>query len=85
VQGLFSDRVKRYPTASYGTVFNDPADGERDTRAYLDAGVHHSFDSKTELDLRVYYDAYNYKGSGDYLEPEIVRRIWKGTRGLDGS
>ena len=62
--GLLSDRVKKFPTASYGTVFNNPEDWAEDTRGYLEASLHRQINSETELDLRAYYDAYNSVGSG---------------------
>lgn len=69
LQGLFSDRVKKYPTASYGSVFNGSDDWDEDTRGYLDGSYHRSLSSETDLDVRAYYDAYNYVGPDDYSVP----------------
>jgi len=66
VQGMFGNRVKVYPTAAYGTAFDDPADTDQDTRAYVDVSEHREFGQGRALDVRAYYDAYNYVGRGDY-------------------
>ncbi len=58
LQGLFSDRTKQVPTGLYGTNFNDPRTSTRDERDYLDLSYHRIVSSKTDLDLRGYYDSY---------------------------
>ncbi len=86
LQGLVAQRSKKFPTGSYGTVFNDPRDAERDTRGYVDASYQRHFASKTDLDARVFYDAYTYLGTGDYQIPGATiqgigraRADWVGT------
>jgi outer membrane receptor for ferrienterochelin and colicins len=69
VQGMFGNRVKVIPTASYGMVFNDPADSDQDTRAYVDVSDRREVGKGRTLSLRAYYDVYNYVGRGDYAEP----------------
>jgi iron complex outermembrane receptor protein len=64
IQGLFSRRTKIIPTASYGTVFNDPLNYTVDTRGYVDVSYRHNLSAHTELDLRTYYDAYDSVGAG---------------------
>jgi iron complex outermembrane receptor protein len=66
IQGLFSNRTKLIPTASYGTIFNDPANRTRDTGGYVDVSYHRSMSAQTDLDLRIYYDAYDFLGTGDF-------------------
>jgi outer membrane receptor for ferrienterochelin and colicins len=66
VQALFSDRRKTYPTASYGAVFNNPADWNEDVRAYIEAVYSHSLASQTDLQIRAYFDNYEYTGSDAY-------------------
>ena len=39
VQGLYGSRDKRVPTASFGTVFNDPRSGTVETQGYLDSST----------------------------------------------
>lgn len=68
LQIAFSDNIKKFPTASYGTVFNNPADWVRDTRAYVEASLHKTVRSVTDLDFRVFYDAYNCVGGGAFQE-----------------
>ena len=63
LQALYADRRKTYPTASYGSVFNNPADWNEDTRAYFDASFSRSLASHTDLQLRAYYDNYDYVGA----------------------
>ena len=71
VQGLFGSRLKIIPTASFGTNFNDPGSRTTDTRGYLDVSYHRTFASSTDLDLRAYYDSYNYHGQ----DPIPTRRL----------
>ncbi|HEY1271653.1 MAG TPA: TonB-dependent receptor plug domain-containing protein, partial [Terriglobales bacterium] len=60
---LISDRAKSYPTASYGAAFNDPADRLEDRRGFVDLSYHRSLPAQTDLDARVYYDAYSSFGT----------------------
>jgi outer membrane receptor for ferrienterochelin and colicins len=76
LQGLFGDHFKTYPTAAYGELFNDPADWNNDTRGYLEASYHRSLPG-TEIETRVYYDVYNYVGSGAYPGPVPVPKFYK--------
>jgi iron complex outermembrane receptor protein len=85
--GEFSNRVKVFPTASYGTAFNDPTDRDRDTDGYLDASYRRTFSSGTDVGVRVYYDTYNFLGGGDFPTPgaaptlsfAAARADWIGT------
>jgi len=61
-QGVYSQRVKEVPTASYGTIFNDPRFKTWDDRAWADLSWRKSFDDRTEATARVHYDWYQYKG-----------------------
>lgn len=64
--GEFSNRVKVFPTGSYGVVFNDPTAWDRDTDGYVDVSYRKTFSSGTEASARVYYDEYSFLGSGDF-------------------
>jgi iron complex outermembrane receptor protein len=56
-----ASRTKRIPTASFGTVFNDPRTQTTDGRGYIDVQYHHTFGSWETLG-RLSYDWYNYHG-----------------------
>lgn len=87
LEGMLSDRIRQFPTGADGAAFNDPANRNNDARGYLDAGLHREIFGTTDLDVRVYYDAYNYVGSGDYGPPGFTpvaafvkaRADWAGT------
>lgn len=68
LQGAFSDNIKKFSTASYGTVFNNPSDWARDVRGYVDASLHKAVWSGTDIDLRIFYDSYQSVGSGGFQE-----------------
>ena len=84
LEGLFSTRRKIVPNASYGTIFNDPANFDVDRRGYLDAKYSHQFASGTDLDLRFYYDAYRYIGSFPYLDVNGERTVQMNDAAADG-
>jgi outer membrane receptor for ferrienterochelin and colicins len=56
-----SSRTKNVPTASFGTVFDDPRNQTTDARRYVDAQYHHTFGSWETLG-RLSYDWYGYHG-----------------------
>ncbi len=56
-----NSRTKDVPTASFGTVFNDPRNQTTDARRYIDAQYHHTFGSWETLG-RLSYDWYGYHG-----------------------
>ena len=60
--GALASRQKAVPTASFGTVFNDPRNSTTDTRGFLDLKFTHSFEEETELTLRAFFDRYSYDG-----------------------
>lgn len=55
-------REKQIPTASFGTVFNDPRANTIDTFAYADLKFQRQLADSTELMARVSYDRYYYEG-----------------------
>jgi iron complex outermembrane receptor protein len=64
VRGAYSSRMKEVPTASYGTIFNDPRFKTWDDRAWVDLSWRKAFGDRTEVNARAYYDwSYYY---GDY-------------------
>src|SRR6266496_666037 len=74
VQTLFGSRLKIVPTASFGADFNDSGTRTTDTRGYLDVSYHRNLAANTELDLRAYYDSYEYYGQSAYTDPESSER-----------
>jgi len=60
-----ASRTKHIPTASFGTVFDDPRTRTTDARGYLDAQYRHAF-GKWETLGRISYDWYDYHGTYIY-------------------
>ena len=56
-----ASRTKHIPTASFGTVFNDPNTRTTDARAWADIQYHHTFGSWEALG-RASFDRYRYEG-----------------------
>ena len=65
VQSLFGTRTKDIPTAPDGANFDAPAAGT-DTRGYVEVGFHRSLSAVTDLDVRTYYDWYDFNGFGTF-------------------
>jgi outer membrane receptor protein involved in Fe transport len=62
IHAVQSSRTKHIPTASFGTVFNDPRNQTTDARYYLDVQYHHLFGEKWDILGRASYDWYGYRG-----------------------
>ncbi len=60
-----ASRTKQIPTASYGTVFNDPRTQTTDAHFYIDAQYRRVF-GKWETLARASYDWYGYDGTYIY-------------------
>ena len=58
---VHGSRTKQIPTASFGTVFNDPRTKTTDARGYLEGQYHRTFGT-WDLLGRISYDWYNYRG-----------------------
>ncbi|MCS6805885.1 MAG: TonB-dependent receptor [Acidobacteriota bacterium] len=80
VQGLFHSRKKGIPTASFGTVFNDPRMRTKDERNYVDVKYARQLGQHWSLSGRVYYDRYFYKGTYVYDYSEDERPFLVATR-----
>ncbi|HXW05375.1 MAG TPA: TonB-dependent receptor [Vicinamibacterales bacterium] len=65
VQGLYGSREKAIPTASFGTVFNDPRSRTIEKQGFLDVQYDRNLGAGWELASRAYYDRYGY--DGDYV------------------
>jgi outer membrane receptor for ferrienterochelin and colicins len=84
LEGLLGTRRKIIPNASYETIFNDPANWDVDSRGYIDSKYSHQFASDTDLDLRVYYDSYRYRGSFPYATEDGGRTVQINDAASDG-
>jgi iron complex outermembrane receptor protein len=62
LEGLYGSRTKNVPTASFGTIFNDPAERTVDARGYLDLKYDHNFGSAWGYFGRLSYDHATYNG-----------------------
>jgi outer membrane receptor for ferrienterochelin and colicins len=63
LRGAFSDSMKRYPTGTSGSLFNNPADWVEGMRAFADASWHKTAWSGTGIDIRLFYDNFDNTGS----------------------
>jgi iron complex outermembrane receptor protein len=65
-QSAYGSREKGIPTASFGTVFNDPRTRTRDTRWYADLKYERQLGDQLGVAARLSYDRYYYSGSYIY-------------------
>lgn len=72
LQGGYVSRKKKVPTASFGTIFNNGAEGTLDQRGYLDLKYHHEFATDLALNVRGYYDRAYYRGDYPYDYPPLT-------------
>ncbi|QWV97483.1 TonB-dependent receptor [Geomonas nitrogeniifigens] len=63
--GALVSRDKRIPTASFGTIFNDPRTDSNDRRSYLDLRYDKAIDG-TSVTARLFYDEYRFTGNFAY-------------------
>jgi outer membrane receptor for ferrienterochelin and colicins len=71
LEGALSDNMKMFPTATFGTVFNSPADWAENIRGYAEGSWHKTAWSGTDIDLRVFYDNFDQVASGAFHMPPI--------------
>jgi iron complex outermembrane receptor protein len=57
-----SERRKTIPTASFGSIFNDPAAMTDDARGYLELSYQRALSERSRLNVRASYDRYLYEG-----------------------
>ncbi|MFB3814035.1 MAG: TonB-dependent receptor plug domain-containing protein [Terriglobales bacterium] len=67
-QGAYGSREKLIPTASFGTIFNDPLNRTVDSRGFGELVYQRDFISGLQLTSRWFYDAYFYRGTYVYDE-----------------
>ena len=65
LHGLYGDRDKAIPTASFGTVFNNPGSRTIERQGYIDLAYERTMASQWDVASRVYLDHYRY--DGDYI------------------
>jgi iron complex outermembrane receptor protein len=70
LEGVYQSREKGIPTASFGTIFNDPRTKATDEYALVDLKYEHVFDNQLELMARAYFDRYYYHGVYAYERTE---------------
>ncbi len=77
LEGSFVERTKQLPTASFGTVFNDPRNETRDSVALVDLKYEHRFEDDLDLLARVGYDRGSEIGTYIYDNglPNLVPNI----------
>ncbi|MBJ6748743.1 TonB-dependent receptor plug domain-containing protein [Geomonas anaerohicana] len=63
--GALVSRDKRVPTASFGTIFNDPRTNSNDRRSFLDLRYDKAIDG-TGVTARLFYDEYRFTGNFAY-------------------
>ncbi len=72
LEAAHSSRTKVIPTASFGTVFNDPRNRTTDRLDFLDLSYEHAIDDRSRIGARLSLDWYNYAGTYVYDFPPIV-------------
>lgn len=66
--GAWSDREKRIPTGSYGTLFNDPRTRTFDDQGFLDLRYEAPLRGGGTLTARAFFTHYGYRGTYIYEE-----------------
>ena len=66
VQVLYGSRTKVIPTASFGTVFNDPRNRTTDAAGYFDLKYEHHFSDGWQMVSCLAYDQDSYHGTYVY-------------------
>src|SRR6185295_16736053 len=81
LQTVQSSRKKGIPTASFGTIFNDPRNNTLDAKAYVDLGYQHTFSNTLDITGRLFYDRTDFDGnyvadySGTGIPPFIDNKV----------
>lgn len=75
LNAALNSREKGIPTASYGTVFNDPRARTTDTQGYVNLNYQRGLSGSTEIMTRASYSYYGYAGTYPYEGEEPSERI----------
>lgn len=74
---VYSERVKGIPTASYGTVFNDPRARTTDALTALYLGYSGPLSGQQDISARLSYNGYSYRGAYPWDQPPVtVNEDW---------
>ncbi|WP_052566825.1 TonB-dependent receptor plug domain-containing protein [Candidatus Magnetobacterium casense] len=66
LQGAYSSREKKIPTASWGTDVNNPESKSIDTVGYINLEYEYKIDDLSKITSNIYYDDYRYRGTYMY-------------------
>lgn len=66
LSGGYGKRTKHIPTASFGSLFNNPNSIDRDAKGFADLRYHHTCSSGLDVQARAYFDHYVYDGQMVY-------------------
>ena len=61
-----SQRQNGNPAASFGVEFDDPANKQGDSQAYVNLGYTRQISADSEVSARLFWGEYRYDGSGTY-------------------
>lgn len=71
LQTAYISREKKIPTASFGTVFNDPRNRTIDEQYYADLKYERNLDPQTSIMVRIFYNWYKYQGYYVYQDNTV--------------
>jgi len=69
---IYSEREKGIPTASFGTVFNDPHAQTTDALTALYLGYDGQLSGQQDITARMSYDGYSYRGIYPWDQPPVT-------------
>lgn len=62
LQGLYVNRIKDIPTASFGGQFNNPNQNGKDQATFLELKYDHTFENQLNVQSRLSYNNYRFTG-----------------------
>lgn len=68
----YAERSKGVPTASFGSLFNDPRTETKDSQAVFDLGYYGALSERIDVSARAYYGGYFYDGTFPYDQPPVT-------------
>ncbi|WP_294870274.1 TonB-dependent receptor [Sulfuricurvum sp. RIFCSPLOWO2_12_FULL_43_24] len=68
----YSERVKKVPTASFESIFNDPRTQTTDSEGIVSLAYTKALSDKLELSGKVFAGGYYYKGTFPYDQPPVT-------------
>jgi len=70
-QSVYVNRRKDVPTASFDTLFNSQTQNTTDEAAFYELKYDHTFDNQLNIQSRVSYNWYRYKGNLPYSNSQL--------------